>query len=465
MIRRLAIACALYGSAFANLPAIAQTTSPLVRVQLDAMPTGALVVLLMRDVMGVPYVISPDVLADQRPTSVNLAMPRSELPQRVVQFLRGIGLSVTLNGGTVYVAKSGGATAIGIGGNLPSGSPLAQPQPAVPPASMTYGAATPVEPAEPSVFAVITPSHRAVGDLAQVLEAVLPNLVVGARSGSAAVGGRVEDVLEPDSLVIAGARSDIDTAVQLVGSLDRPVPTVEIRAVVFNVRSSTAHASALSVLASLGGLEIASSPAALPGEQFLRIATGGLRAVLSATRGDGRFRVVAEPSLSALSGTVATLNSGSQVPTLGSVSYSEDGTPLRSVVYRDSGVSLTVRPVVRAGGIDINVQQERSTFVRTETGVDESPTLERSSASSTITLRPGETIAIAGLDERSTGSTRSGFFGGLLGARSEDTSEGQLLLLIQADIAPLVQQIPPTVLIIDGEAETHVTEERTTDAA
>ena len=108
---------------------IERAPSAPVRVQLDSMPLGALATLLMRDVMRVPYVISADVLRDNRPVSVNLVMPRAELPLRVVQFLRSQGLTVQLNGGTVYVSKGAADSGFASAPNVPSGSPLAQPAP------------------------------------------------------------------------------------------------------------------------------------------------------------------------------------------------------------------------------------------------------------------------------------------------------------------------------------------------
>ncbi len=417
-----------------------------VRVQLDSMPLGALVTLLMRDVMGVPYVIAADVLNDPQPVSVNLSMPRGELPVRVVHFLRSIGLTVQLQSGTVYVSRSSTAqpvAALPSGVSLPSGSPLTPP-----PHSAPEVAPSPqVLPDPPSVFAVIEPAHKPVGELADVLDAMLPRLTVAARQASERRGTGIVDQFEPSSLVLAGSESDIERALQIVRAIDKPRPTVEIRAVVFEVRDSSSSASALSLLARLGGFDLATRPGAAPGEQFVRIASGGFQAILSATRGDGRFRIVAEPSLAALSGSVATINAGAQVPTLGSVSF-DNGVPVRSIIYRDSGVSLSVRPIVRGGEIELAVTQERSSFAKTTTGVDDSPTLNKSSATAQVAIRPGETIAIAGLHERSEGSSRSGFLGGLLGSRERSKDSGQLLLLIQADLAEPTRLTEPTITIL-----------------
>lgn len=454
------VVAALLLTAASPQPSVGPPALPPIVVKLDGMPVGSLVTTLMRDVMGVPYVIAPDVLADRRMIGVNLEMPPADVPVRVVRFLRGIGLTVTLIDGTVYITK-GNVSAV-------TASPASRYSPAevqpvtasqivqaeVPdrqapqrvsprlPMVTTGGASSPGPVAldVPGEMLIVEPAHRSPVELAEVLRSVLPGLQIATRGDVAAspATATVAPVFEPDRLVITGSPASLDRAAQLVRAIDKPRPVVEIRAVVFEVRTSKARGSALSILANLlgGKVQLGSYPDLAPGGQFVRIATGGLSAVLSAVKEDGRFNVVAEPSLAALSGATATINSGSQVPTLGAVSFSEgSGTPTRSIVYRDSGVSLTVSPVVRRGEIQLTVSQERSTFVRTTTGVEDSPTLNRSSSSASLAIAPGETIAMAGLDEKADTTNRRGLLGGLLGVRSSDQAQSQLLVLLQADLA------------------------------
>ena len=459
MIRASILAVALLSASPVMGQTITERVALPVRVQLDAVPTGALVTMLMRDVLRVPYVIAPDVLADTKPMSVNLVMPRSELHALVVGFLRGSGFAVQLKGGTVFVSKRPIAglpePLVYSSSSFPTGSPLTAPVavPTSPAPLETVGGGQLVPsiassdvrelaPTEPKAVSVVTPAYRSVGELAEIVETVFPDIIAARRAVSEPDGGRIVDVLEPDQLVLTGEADQLDRAEELIAQLDRSRPVVEIRAVIFEVRTSRARNSALSLLASVldGRVEVGSGSLTVPGEQFIRIAAGGLRAVLSATRGDGRFNVVAEPTLSASSGTVARINSGSQVPTIGSVSFAEDGTPIRSVEYRDSGVSLTVRPTVRLGEIELALEQERSTFVQTTTGVNDSPTLNKASSSARVTIRPGETLVLAGLDETADADRRQGFFGGLIGSRSNSNDSSQLLVVVQADVAPAPSQ-------------------------
>lgn len=410
-----------------------------VRVQLDAMPVGGLVTLLMRDVMRVPYSISPDVLSDGRPVSVNLVLPRADLPVAIVRYLRGLGLAVELKGGTVFVSKrpievagvSPGAFSSPV---EPVQSPLASPAPLV------------ARPQEMDIL-LVRLAHRAPGEIAPMLEPLFPGLTIAFRDASAPKdNGTIATEFEPDQLALGGEPAVLERVKAFISAVDQPRPVVSVRGVVLQVASSSASSSALSVLASVLGnrVQLQANAAATPADTSLRIVAGGLNAVLSAVKGDGRFKVVAEPSLTLTSGATGTLNSGSQVPTLGAVTYTENGAPIRSVVYRDSGVTLTVKPVVRLGEIALDVTQERSSFARTQTGQDETPTLNRASVSGRFAMVPGMTVAFAGLEERTESAQRSGLLGGLLSAKSRDKSQAQLLVLLQADVTPDTRDGKPT---------------------
>ena len=429
-----------------TVPAHAQTgnewiervPSAPVQIELQSVPLGALVTMLMRDVMKVPYSIAPDVLQDRRPVSVNLNIPRTEIPVRVVSYLRGLGLSVDLHGGTVFVSPLASSSVPPQAAQI---LPTYDPERPLPGFSQGLALDQGHGDHEPpldlaATVAVVTPAFRDPMEMSEIVQGVFPDLSVAVRQQRTSSGdGLVGPV--PDRFVVTGPEERVKFAMALVRELDSPRPSVTVRGVVLEVRKTDAKASALGLLASvLGGRVEAGSNVGLPtGDQYVRIATGGLSLVLSAVSEDSRFHVVAEPSLTALSGTTARINSGSEVPTIGAVSFADDGTPVRSVVYRQSGVSLTVRPVVRGGEIELEVTQERSSFARTETGVNDSPTLNTSSASTLVSIAPGETIALAGLDERLSNNARQGLFGGIFSARNRETRESQLVVLLQADIA------------------------------
>ena len=444
-----------------------------VRIQLDAMPTGALVTVLMRDVMRVPYVISPDVLTDRDPLSVNLTMKRGEIASDVLAFLRGVGLQVQLDGGTVYVSRRGFGGAGGLGGGavsllpgqvggsvVPSGNPLMPGQidqgtfrPGQ--SRVTPGFADGIEVSEvdvPSFHAVVTPAHREPSEFVDVLQTVFPALSV-AKGGEQGRDATILASPAMDRLVFSGPENDVLRAVDVVRALDKPRASVSISAIIVEVADTKSRGSALAVFADLlgGTIGLSSFDGTVAGPQSVSVVLGGLSALLSAVKDDSRFSIVAEPRISVVSGSTATLNAGSDVPTLGAIQILEGGQSVRSVEYRQSGITLTVRPVVVGGNIQLSVSQERSSFSLTNTGVNDSPTLNQTSVTSQLQLVDGQTVAIAGLDEKSETSSKKGLFGGLLGARSKVASESQLLLFIQADLIAPLDALPLDVVVIGPE--------------
>ena len=91
---------------------------------------------------------------------------------------------------------------------------------------------------------------------------------------------------------------------------------------------------------------------------------------------------------------------GDQVPTL-SQTLSVEGSAvgiINSVQYTETGVLLDVTPRVNAGGqVTMEISQEVSNATQTTTSDIDSPTIQKRTASSTVTVRSGETIILAGL--------------------------------------------------------------------
>lgn len=239
-------------------------------------------------------------------------------------------------------------------------------------------------------------------------------------------GDRIVDRLARDGLVLLRSKRYISMGVQLVRAGDRPRVSVAIRVVLFEVRTGRGGA-ALSVLGGQVGVSL--NAGVISDNQFGRIATSGLSAVLfgSARRyalsGGGR------PPLRALSGATVTINLGSEVPTVRRVTYSDYGPPIPSIEYRDSGVSLTMVPTVRRREIKLRAKSERPLLSGTETDVN------YPSTSSKVSLAPGKTVAIARLDERSDNNTGDGSLGGQLGSRKREPAHRSCCHLLKRTCA------------------------------
>ncbi|MGB6105879.1 MAG: TonB-dependent receptor plug domain-containing protein [Pusillimonas sp.] len=124
---------------------------------------------------------------------------------------------------------------------------------------------------------------------------------------------------------------------------------------------------------------------------------------------DSRFKVVSSPSIRMTSGVSGTFSVGQDVPVLGSVSYDGNGNAVQSVEYRSSGVIFKVLPNVYERKVVLDINQELSNFVRTETGVDGSPTLTKRELNTSVSVADNEVIVLGGLAEFKDNNGRSGF--------------------------------------------------------
>ena len=105
--------------------------------------------------------------------------------------------------------------------------------------------------------------------------------------------------------------------------------------------------------------------------------------------------------------------------------------PGNRMQYRTGRPPVSVRPDIRLDVIDLDITQELSSFVATTTGVNNSPTLLQRTASSQLSIKPGEVVVFAGLEESRDEKAGSNFFGFSLGSR-ENNSSSEVLLFIEA---------------------------------
>lgn len=96
------------------------------------------------------------------------------------------------------------------------------------------------------------------------------------------------------------------------------------------------------------------------------------------------------------SNTSVSFSVGSDVPVLGQVSYAGDK-PVQSVEYRSGGVILSVQPHIRQELIELTIDQQLSNFAKTETGVNNSPTLIKRQVNTQVSVADGDIILLGGL--------------------------------------------------------------------
>ncbi len=166
------------------------------------------------------------------------------------------------------------------------------------------------------------------------------------------------------------------------------------------------------------------------------------RAVLNALTEVTDINVISSPQLMVLDNQTAFLNVGDQVPIAvqSSVSVTDPDAPVvSSIEYRDTGVTLEITPRVNASGLVVlDIIQEVSDAVSTDTSNLESPTIQQRRIESTVAVQSGESVALGGLirDRRIDNVTgipllsSIPILGNLFKTTSEDVFRTELLVLI-----------------------------------
>jgi general secretion pathway protein D len=223
-----------------------------------------------------------------------------------------------------------------------------------------------------------------------------------------------------NSLIFQGGADEYTQWMGLLQELDRPARTVLIEATVAEVRltneeslgiewafSRTSASGRVIEGGTLGGLGLGAGGLNI---QFLDLPS--IRVVLNALATNNKARILSSPRLVARNGETATIQVGEEVPIVTSqqtnAATGSTGV-LQTIQYRNTGVILTVRPVIHAGGrVELDVIQEVSAAQRTTTGVNISPTFLLRKVESKLSLADGATVLLGGLISQNDSRSEAG---------------------------------------------------------
>ncbi|KGV25817.1 bacterial type II and III secretion system family protein [Burkholderia pseudomallei MSHR4462] len=382
------------------------------RVDLRFVPVAQVVDLIYADMLKVPYVIAPEVLADQRLISFRFDARDGDVRNFMRGFLASLGFTVDTRDGMDYVSKRDAISS------------------------------------EPQDSYVYHPRYRDAEYLSRLVQPLFEGRFTTNRDIATSANARMRAASPPtsaaaildqatDALVFIGSAGEISALKKLLPQVDTPVGQVAVRAWVYEVSKQEDNNSAFQLaLRLLGGRVGASIGSGTIGDDSnaIRLRAGGFEAAIAALNSDSRFRVVTSPNLRVRSGQLARLNVGQSVPVVGSVSYpSASGAPVQSVQYQDAGVIFQVQPTVKASAIDLNVIEEISDFVRTTTGVNNSPTKNTRKLESSFSVEDGDAVLIGGLTQDKESHLDSGlsFLPSWMRGRASNSSRTEILLLLQ----------------------------------
>ena len=166
-------------------------------------------------------------------------------------------------------------------------------------------------------------------------------------------------------------------------------------------------------------------------------------AVLNALATDSKLKIISSPHITVADNQTAKIQVGDRVPTISQTQTVASTTTatgiISSIQYTETGVMLSVTPRVNAGGqVTMEINQEVSNATPTTTSGIDSPTIQKRTAESTVTVKSGETIILAGLIKEEKNKSTEGLpllaqiplIGGLFGTQSWGDNRTELIILI-----------------------------------
>jgi general secretion pathway protein D len=158
-------------------------------------------------------------------------------------------------------------------------------------------------------------------------------------------------------------------------------------------------------------------------------------------------KVIFSQKLMTLNNKMAMLQVGDQVPiitqTATGVRDATDPIVVNAVQLRDTGILLRVTPRIgRSGTVFVDVRQEVSNAITTDTSNIDSPTIQQRKIANTIAVQDGDSIVLGGLIRDSTSYGDSGIpvlkdvplLGKLFGTTDIDNDRTELLVFLRPRI-------------------------------
>lgn len=183
----------------------------------------------------------------------------------------------------------------------------------------------------------------------------------------------------------------------------------------------------------------AGGPAAAAGFSYtVTNSVGDISAVLNALSEESLINVISSPSVMVLDNHTAFIAVGDQVPVLQGQTITNGGNSVQNITYRDTGVQLSVRPSVNAGGL-VTMDIEQSVI---DVGAIDSATGQRAfldrTINSRVAVRSSESVVLGGLIRENSSLGDSGvpvlhkipLIGALFGTTTTDSRRTELLVII-----------------------------------
>lgn len=247
------------------------------------------------------------------------------------------------------------------------------------------------------------------------------------------------DAVQLDTLAIEVPKLKFQSVKDLVAALDHPNKQIDFKAVIYEFQTDERKSLGFGITLAKRLLGTMATISVLPSGflgSALSIKGASIDLVIEALNNNDNFKLVSTPSVRVGHGDTAYLNVGASVPVLGQITRDQQGNPFQAVDYKNSGVTLDLKPMVYDNNIELDIKQSISNFVPTTNGVNQSPTLLNRSINTKLSANEKELILIGGLQQnRSTNNHSSLPFFNIKTSNSDQSQNSEYLIFIEVSKA------------------------------
>jgi general secretion pathway protein D len=257
--------------------------------------------------------------------------------------------------------------------------------------------------------------------------------------GGTALGQQINENIGVDrrlnSIILTGSPELIARYKARIAQLDIPLASVELETQIVELTDTAAKDIGIDFAGAGGGL-IASATYAIKNLSTGQGTIPNLQAAVYAQIQKGQGRSIARPRITALDGTSAQIITGTQIPIINTVTLSGVSGTTAQVQYINVGVSLQIQPRVNSDGF---VTSHIFSQVSSVTGyVQNNPTLSQREASTSATVKDGDSFVIGGLLQQNDLSNVSKLpgigdiplVGGLFHVRHDSSTNTNLYIIV-----------------------------------
>ncbi len=186
----------------------------------------------------------------------------------------------------------------------------------------------------------------------------------------------------------------------LIEQFDKPEPNLIVKSYIYEVQYTDKDGSAMGLILNLFNDKLKVSIGSQnPLDNFVKFSTNTLSLFLSNVSTNSNIKLISNPVLRIKNNKDSILTVGNSVPTLGNVSYTGQGNPIQNIEYKDTGLVLKINPIITDKSISMNLTQEISEAILTQTGINNTPTLTKRNLQTTFSTSKNEVVMLAGLTQ------------------------------------------------------------------